>query len=510
MALIIGVIGGLICIYALGYMREYQAHHAEISDRRPLFFFLLFIFLGAMFGLVFANSLVWMAVAWEVTTLCSFLLIGYTRTPEAINNAFRALTINLVGGLAFTLAILYLAHGGQSLAMSDLLHSSQALVLLPLALLSLAGLTKSAQLPFSSWLVGAMVAPTPTSALLHSSTMVKAGVYLMIRLAPLLRGCGVGYLVALTGALTFLLAAFIAVSQSNAKKVLAYSTISNLGLIVACAGVGTAAAIWAGIFLIIFHAVAKSLLFLGVGSIEHRVGSRDIEDMDSLVLRFPRLSLMLIIGICGMFIAPFGMLISKWAAIEAFANVNRYLSPVLLIILAYGSAVTAFFWIKWLGKLLMLNRPYESVCEHSHDHKIPFTERFAETMHALMTVAICVAFPAVSLTMVEPYVVGATGMGFSLSSSDWRIMLIMVAMVIVLPFFAARMGKRSSVEMTSPYLGGCNATPTREYEGSIGIVHSLSLKNYYLESIFGEARYMKLGQIMCTLTIVSMFGAAFL
>ena len=161
-------------------------------------------------------------------------------------------------------------------------------VVLPLTCLSLAGITKAAQMPFHTWLLGAMVAPTPTSALLHSSTMVKAGVFMLIKCAPIYAvSFAPSILVILVGGITFLLCSMMAISQSNGKRVLAYSTVANLGLITACAGVGTAEAIWAAILLVIFHAVAKSLLFLCVGTAEHHIGSRDIEDMDLLFERIP-------------------------------------------------------------------------------------------------------------------------------------------------------------------------------------------------------------------------------
>ncbi len=314
MALIIGIIGCLICVYALGYMKDFHGHHKELPDSRNYFFFVMFVFLSAMFGLVFSNSLLWVYFFWEITTLCSFLLIGYTKTEEATNNAFIALWMNLLGGIAFAIAILYLAtQGNGSMGLDELLASGKVIALIPAVLIGFAGLTKAAQLPFSSWLVGAMVAPTPVSALLHSSTMVKAGVYIIVRLAPIFQATFSGYVLAFIGALTFLLASGIAISQSNAKRVLAYSTIANLGLIVACAGIGTYEAIWAAILLIIFHAISKSLLFLAVGTVEHRVESRDIEDMNGLIVRMPKIAAMMVIGIAGMFLAPFGMLISKWA-----------------------------------------------------------------------------------------------------------------------------------------------------------------------------------------------------
>ncbi|HJJ91955.1 MAG TPA: proton-conducting transporter membrane subunit, partial [Methanocorpusculum sp.] len=324
MVLIIGIIGSLICVYALGYMKDYAAHSHGVPDRRRYFFAILFLFLTAMFGIVLSSHLMMLLAFWEVTTLCSFLLIGYSKTEEAVNNSFRAVWMNLIGGIAFTGAVIYLAQMNPEaslLSIPNLLAiDNVGLVTIPLALIALAGITKAAQLPFSTWLTGAMVAPTPVSALLHSSTMVKAGVFLLIVFAPLFAQTWVGVALALVGAFTFLATSALAISQSNAKKVLAYSTIANLGLITACAGIGTPAAIVAAILLTIFHAVAKCLLFLCVGAVEHKIGSRDIEDMDSLLVRQPILAVMMVVGIAGMYLAPFGMLISKWAAIEAFIS----------------------------------------------------------------------------------------------------------------------------------------------------------------------------------------------
>jgi len=139
MALINGIVGGGICIYALGYMREYHEHaHADVPDRRPLFFSLLFLFMGAMFGLIFANNLIWLFLFWEITTLCSFLLIGYTQTEEAKRNALRALVMNLAGGLAFAVAIVALFKQTGGIELQTFLHGKSGVLLLPAALLCFA------------------------------------------------------------------------------------------------------------------------------------------------------------------------------------------------------------------------------------------------------------------------------------------------------------------------------------------------------------------------------------
>ena len=168
MCLMIGIVGSLIIVYAVGYMKEYHHHHKEFKDRTSFFFALLFVFIGAMFGLVFSNNLQWMYFFWEITSVCSFLLIGYTRTDEAMNNAFRALWMNLLGGLAFAGAIVFSVLRMQvgDLQTFVLRGRGNVIAAIPLFLLAIAALTKSAQLPFSKWLLGAMVAPTPTSAVL--------------------------------------------------------------------------------------------------------------------------------------------------------------------------------------------------------------------------------------------------------------------------------------------------------------------------------------------------------
>ena len=222
MCIIIACIGGFICIYTVGYMKGYHSHHKDVKDRQPFFFSMLFLFLAAMFGLVLSQNLVWIYFFWEITSVISFLMIGYTRTDEAVNNSFCALWMNLLGGLGFAVAIFLMAKGQGSLQLTDVVSSG---ALLPLMCLSLAGLTKSAQLPFSTWLLGAMVAPTPSSALLHSATMVKAGVYLLIRISPALSGNLVGLIVSSIGGLTFIMASMMAIAQNDAKKVLALSVI---------------------------------------------------------------------------------------------------------------------------------------------------------------------------------------------------------------------------------------------------------------------------------------------
>jgi ech hydrogenase subunit A len=499
MALINGLVGGGICLYALGYMREYhEKAHADVPDRRPWFFTLLFVFMGAMFGLIFANKLTWLFLFWEITTLCSFLLIGYTQTAEAKRNALRALVMNLAGGLAFALAIVLLHRQTGRIELQAVLKTGSAAVLLPAALLCFAGITKSAQLPFSSWLLGAMVAPTPVSALLHSSTMVKAGVYLVLRMAPAVTGTKVGLMVALVGALTFVIASFAAITANDAKRVLAWSTVANLGLIVLCGGIGTAEAVWAGVLLIIFHAVAKCLLFLCVGVVEHKLHSRDIESMSGLIVSMPRVSVMMQVGMAGMFLAPFGMLISKWAVLKAVVDA----SPMLSVFIAFGSAATLFFWVKWMGKLIEVVHPPPRVAR-----ELEAGEAVALYGLTATTALACLLFPLISRYYIEPYITGLFGHSVSLGQGNVIIMMIMMALVLLFPVTFLNYGR--GVRVTDAYLGGANVKSSTQFRTSADDVQEVATGNYYLHNIFNEAKLAGWGVAGCAVMLAVMLAAAF-
>ncbi|MDR1856125.1 MAG: NADH-quinone oxidoreductase subunit L [Desulfovibrio sp.] len=357
MTIIVCVVGGLITIYAMGYMDVHESRHRPPVSRKPRFFATVLCFLGAMNGLVLFDDLRWVFLFWEATTLCSYLLIAHDDTPEARSNALCALWMNVLGGLAFVSAMLFLRQSLGTLSAEEVLRRVCAMdvrttaTLLPFAFLCLAAFTKSAQVPFESWLCGAMVAPTPVSALLHSATMVKAGTYLLLRMAPAFAGTTMSTIVALFGAFTFVGACLLAVGQQDAKRLLAYSTIANLGLIIACVGINTTASATAATVIIVYHSVSKGLLFACVGSIEQRIGSRDIEDMRGLRAVMPRTATIAAIGILTMLLPPFGMLTGKWLAIEAIARATQAMPPILGFV-ALGSALTVLFWTRWAGAFI--------------------------------------------------------------------------------------------------------------------------------------------------------------
>lgn len=501
MILIAGIIGTLICNYAISYMKDYQHHHHDVPDRRPFFFFILFVFLSAMFGILLSNNLTFMYFFWEITTLCSFFLIGYSKSETATRNAFRALNMNLIGGLGFALGIVYLGMNFETLELDQFikLGMSGSNVLIPTILLCIAGLTKSAQMPFSSWLLGAMVAPTPTSALLHSSTMVKAGVFLIIRLAPILGFNIAGIMVMLVGGITFLFASLIAISQRDAKKVLAYSTIANLGLIVACGGIGSPESMWAAILLIIFHAVAKSLMFLSVGTVEHNMGSRDIEDMHGLIVKLPEMAILMTVGIAGMFLAPFGMLISKWAALKAFVDSRNVL---IILVLVFGSAATLFYWTKWLGKLVaVLNKSERIPSKIRGDESVPLV------LHAIMTIVLCFVFPLIASNFIEPYLSSLFGnlQITVIASGSINIMSLMLGMILLIPLGLYAFVMTNQGKPVSSYMSGINTGDNRHFVDSFGHSKQLYLTNWYMEKYFGEKALSLFGIISTAAVMAVIF-----
>ena len=510
MVLIIGIIGVAIGVYAVGYMHGYHIHHFKnLKDRRSFFLAMIFVFYGAMFGLVTSASVVWIYFFWEITSVTSFLLIGYTHKEEAINNSFKALWMNLLGGCGIAIAIGYgiLAMGTTDLyVMIDAAKGqTTGAVLVPIVFLAFAALTKSAQCPFSGWLLGAMVAPTPSSALLHSATMVKAGVYLLIRISIAMHGNYVGQMVYLVGGFTFFASSCLAIAQSDGKKVLAYSTISNLGLIVACTGIGVEETTWAAVFLLIFHAVSKSMLFQCVGAIENTTGSRDIESMEGLATRFPKLAAILMIGIAGMFLAPFGMLISKWAALKAFIDAPS--APMVLFV-CFGSSTTMFYWTKWFAKILGASKPGGRDLTKKNEYISMF-------FHAAVLVLLCLCFPLVSKEVVLPLLAEIYGSGVSpvISQGNLIIMIAMIVAIIVVPTGCFLASRKINYINALAYMGGANYGDNEHFVDSLGRKKELVVSNWYLEDWFSEKKLFMpcalVGTMLVLVFISLVIGGAF-
>jgi multicomponent K+:H+ antiporter subunit A len=298
-AMLILGIGLLIVLYANYYLAA--------EDSRSRFYSYLLLFMGAMLGLVLSENLLLLLVFWELTSLSSLLLIGYHRgQPRARQAARMALIMTNAGGLALIGGVLLLGHVAGSFELSDVLNAGDRVrsspLYMPILLLILGGaFTKSAQVPFQAWLPQAMVAPTPVSAYLHSATMVKAGVFLLARLFPVLAGTDTWFfLVSSVGLVTLLYGAYVALFQHDLKGLLAYSTISHLGLITLLFGFGTALGAVAGVFHIINHAIFKASLFMAAGIIDHETGTRDMRRVNGLFRYMPYTAVLAMVAAASM------------------------------------------------------------------------------------------------------------------------------------------------------------------------------------------------------------------
>lgn len=292
-------IGALVLLYARYYM----------SQRDPVarFFAYMLAFMGSMLGVVLSGNLIQLVVFWELTSVTSFLLIGYWQhRNDARRGARMAFTVTTIGGLCLLAGVLMLGHIVGSYDLDAVLAAgdkvrAHAWYVPVLVLIALGALTKSAQFPFHFWLPHAMAAPTPVSAFLHSATMVKAGVFLLIRLWPVLSGTEEWtWILGTAGVCTLLIGSFFAIFQNDMKGLLAYSTISHLGLIVVLLSIGSPLSVVAAIFHTINHAIFKASLFMAVGIIDHETGTRDMRLLSGLRHTMPYTATLAIVASAAM------------------------------------------------------------------------------------------------------------------------------------------------------------------------------------------------------------------
>ncbi len=364
--LILGI-GLLIILYARFYLSR--------QDPMGQFYTYLLLFQGAMVGITLSDNILLLLVFWELTSLSSFLLIGYWKhLPEGRQGARMALTVTGMGGLAMIAGMLILGNIAGSYDLSVILQNKEAIQASPhyaaaLILILLGCFTKSAQFPFHFWLPHAMAAPTPVSAYLHSATMVKAGLFLMARLWPVLAGTDLWfYLVCTTGAVTMLVGAVIANFKDDLKGLLAFSTVSQLGLITMLLGMGTPYAAMAAMFHVVNHATFKAALFMTAGIIDHETHTRDIKRLGGLRHLMPItfvLATIASLSLAGL--PPFNGFLSKEMMLEQAAHTtwagSQYVLPVLAVIASLFSAGYAF---RYVGHVFLGPKRHDYPA-HPHD-----------------------------------------------------------------------------------------------------------------------------------------------
>jgi multicomponent K+:H+ antiporter subunit A len=353
-ALITGI-GFLVVIYARYYMSP--------ADSAPRFFSFLLAFMGAMLGIVLSGNLIQLVFFWELTSLFSFLLIGYWHHQQSARDGARmALVVTAFGGLSLLVGFMLLGHIVGSydvdriLAAGDLIRE-HALYLPALVLILIGAFTKSAQFPFQFWLPHAMAAPTPVSAYLHSATMVKAGIFVLMLLWPVLAGTESWYLIVTTAGLaTLLIGAWAAIFQQDLKGLLAYSTISHLGLITLLLGLGSPLAAVAAIFHTVNHATFKASLFMAAGIIDHETGTRDLRKLSGLARYMPITATLAMVAAAAMAGVPLlnGFLSKEMFLAEALqAHSGTVLDRILPVLATLASVFSVLYSVRFIHQTFL-------------------------------------------------------------------------------------------------------------------------------------------------------------
>ncbi len=349
-AFLVLAIGFLVVVYARYYMSP--------EDPVPRFFSFLLAFMGSMLGLVLSGNIVQIAFFWELTSLFSFLLIGYWHHNETARSAARmALIVTAAGGLCLLIGLLLIGKMVGSYDLDAVLAASERIHASPfykpaLFLILIGACTKSGQFPFHFWLPHAMAAPTPVSAYLHSATMVKAGIFVLIRLSPVLAGTDTWHFsVTSVGLVTLIAGAWAAIFQQDLKGMLAYSTISHLGLIVLLLGLGSPLATVAAIFHTVNHATFKASLFMAVGIIDHETGTRDLRRLSGLYRFMPITATLAMVAAAAMAGVPLlnGFLSKEMFLAEALGDYNDTLLDQAMPYLAtLGLAFSVFYSVRFI------------------------------------------------------------------------------------------------------------------------------------------------------------------
>jgi multicomponent K+:H+ antiporter subunit A len=404
-AMLITGIGFLVVLYAHYYMSP--------SDPVPRFFSLLLAFMGAMLGIVLSGNLLQLVFFWELTSLLSFLLISYWHHNSAARDGARmALVITSSGGLCLFAGVLLIGHIVGSYDLDKVLTSgetirSHELYVPALVLILIGALSKSAQFPFHFWLPHAMAAPTPVSAYLHSATMVKAGVFLLVRLWPALGGSNEWlWLVGSAGLITFLLGAFLAVFQQDLKGLLAYSTISHLGLITLLTGLDTPFGQIAAIFHIMNHATFKASLFMAAGIIDHETGTRDIRRLSGLYAFMPITATLAMVAAGSMAGVPLlnGFLSKEMFFAETIeVHDNSLLDQALPYIVTAASTFTVAYSLRFIRDVFFGPAP---VGLPRTPHEPPLLMRLPTELLVLACVVVGIA-PALTVAPILDTAAGA-------------------------------------------------------------------------------------------------------
>ncbi len=475
MLLIITGVGFLIHVYSIGYMHDDDGYARYFAYLNLFVFFMLLLVLGSNYAIMF--------IGWEGVGLCSYLLIGFWfKNTEYNNAAKKAFIMNRIGDLGFLLGLFLIYDTFGSISFKDIMPqaagfaSGDATLTLIAILLFIGAMGKSAQLPLYTWLPDAMAGPTPVSALIHAATMVTAGIYMIARssiiytLAPIAMD-----VVTIVGMITAIFAALIALTQTDIKKVLAYSTVSQLGYMFVALGVGS---FTGAVFHLMTHAFFKALLFLGAGSVIHAMsGEQDMRSMGGLKKKLPITFLTILIGTLAISgVPPFAGFFSKDEILAA----SFHYSPIVFAVMSFTSVLTAFYMFR------MLYLTFYGTFRGTHDQEHHLHESPKSMTIPLLTLAVLSTFAGF---LGLPEVFSETHLlkeflapVFVLSDSklfieapshllEYSIMGVSIVVLIVIVFFAS-----------NRYSKNVYLLPTDE--SKLTFLQRLSYKKFYIDEFY--------------------------
>ncbi|BGE82921.1 Na+/H+ antiporter subunit A [Staphylococcus petrasii] len=419
-SLLITGIGSLVVLYSIGYLSK--------SEQLGNFYCYLLLFMGAMLGVVLSDNLIILYLFWELTSFSSFLLISFWREKQAsIYGAQKSLIITVFGGLSLLGGFILISVAGNSLSLHHLLEHAfeiqhSPIFTLAMILIMLGAFTKSAQVPFYIWLPDAMEAPTPVSAYLHSATMVKAGLYLVARVTPLFAiSQGWIWTITLVGLITLFWASLNATKQQDLKGILAFSTVSQLGMIMSMLGIGAVsyhfegsqsqlyvAAFTAAVFHLINHATFKGALFMVTGAVDHATGTRDVKKLGGLLTIMPiSFTITVITALSMAGVPPFNGFLSKEKFLEAMIEVSHahifslnslgIIFPILAIV---GSIFTFVYSIKFVLHIFFGQHKPNALPKKAHEVSILML--ISPSILAILVIVFGFAPGLLTQTIIEP------------------------------------------------------------------------------------------------------------
>ena len=505
-ALLVSGIGALVFIYAGAYFGD-----DPLVGR---FYAYILIFMASMLGLVLADNLIALFIFWELTSFSSYLLIGFKHEDEAARKAaLQALLVTGGGGLALLAGLILLGLAGGSFEISTLLAGgdlTEHAHYVPIALLIMLGaFTKSAQMPFHFWLPGAMTAPSPVSAYLHSATMVKAGVYLLARFSPLLGGTDLWQIaLAAVGGATMLIGAALSLRHADLKRILAYSTISALGALVFLLGMQTPLAAKAAIVFLVVHSLYKGALFLIAGIVEHETGTRDVTALGGLGRKMPLVAAATALAALSMAgIPPFFGFVGKELLYET--TLEAVDVPLLFTALAVLSniilvAVAALVFIRpFTGRL---------VDTPKHPHPVPVGMWLGPAVLAVLSLAAGLAIASVGTTFVAPAASAIMGEAVEVHLALWHGVnpMLILSVITVLGGIVVYRYRHLYRRLTDPLDIGERWGPARAYTRGLDLLLAVArqqtrvLQNGYLRVYLLTISLTLIGLV--TLTLVTHWG----